>query len=490
MKSIRTNVRIEKMNQERLCSYVSNDFLDRSIIQEKLGEGTYGTVYRIRTHTGENYAVKYLPFDSDLRNVGVSQSGLLDSDLLVRLRNSPDIIKLIGICHSPGYLSLILEPMDSNLKMFIEKTPHHERIALLPHFLHTMFRTVALMETLNISHFDLKPQNILVRRVVHDGSHIHDSAHMHDVDFKITDFGLSRASIGNYHVPKTELFSLWYRPPEYLSERPRNTFRILSGDVWSIGLTALEFIIGMPIFVAQSNKGILRLIYGSSIIPTMTNRVFDNANSNGTISGNLDVRKLIQTRAPSIDIPDKMIEIISQTMILNPDHRPTGIQLLSLFKDTISPTFLSSLFPEPVSHRVDSRSIGIIVRMGYSIRVSLATIIISIEIFTRYLDHHVNTNMSLDIFALAAFRIGSTYNEDKPPLTETIRETYVQKYNQFLMTSNEIASAEKIILNHLQYRIYNMNLGPVIIRAYEQSIDFDHYNFDLLSNSLEHWFTC
>lgn len=465
------------MERQVVCSYVPDNFLEKSAVQEKLGEGTYGTVFRIRTFSGDTYAVKYLPFSSDIHNPGVSQSGLLDADALVRLRKLPDIIQMIGICNSPGYLSIILEAMDSNLKTFIEKTPQEERLRLLPHFLHTLIRTAALMEAFNISHFDLKPQNILVR------------AGSSGPEFKITDFGLSRVSVKGHYVPQSELFSMWYRPPEFLAERPRESFRIFAGDIWSIGVTAIEFVIGYPAFGGSSNKGVLRQIYEMTpLVNIMTNRVFDNANKNGTITGGVDVPRLIQFKGVTFQGPIDQVSlrVITQALMLNPDQRPTANELLAQFSDSISPLLLASLLPQPVHHRVDIRSIELIIQLGYTIRVSLATIIISIELLTRYLEKHEGEIS--DKYALAAFRIGSSFNEDRPPATEKIRETYLFKRSLQQVSLEEIVQAEKTILNRVQYEIYNMNLNPVITRAYQQNIDLDYYNLDLFSNPLELWF--
>ena len=451
-----------------LCAYVSDNFLEGSSRLEKLGEGVYGTVYKVKFSSGETYAVKYLPLQN-----GITQAGLLDADALVRLKGDPDVTKMVGICHASTYLAIIMEPMDSNLHKLITETLLDQRVALFTPFLLTMLRTAALMETLDIFHFDIKPQNILVRRTTEG------------IRFKVTDFGLSRNSYGPNQFPQIDLFSLWYRPPEFLGERTRTTFKVYTGDIWSIAVTALELLKGVSVICGSHTLGMLKQIKEMwDPHHSVQFRQFQQANCKGDILGRIDSKLLLSREIPipgALDsIPDYLFEILSDMLTINPDQRPTGVQLLKRLGRALSPVYLSTLVPVPVDHRIDIQGLNIIIETGYALRCSLATLIISIELFTRYLALCL-PKADYTTVALTSLRLGIVYNEDVPI---DINKMPYQKES-----AADILRTEQEILKCLKYEVYNLNLSPVINRAYKRGVDLRSYNLELFAESLDRWFS-
>ncbi|KFD61533.1 hypothetical protein M514_00933 [Trichuris suis] len=83
----------------------------------KVGEGTYGAVYKaVQRTTGEIVALK--KFRLDEQGEGVPNTCLREISTLKRL-NHPNIIKLLQVFHTSHRLFLVLELMDYDLKALI-----------------------------------------------------------------------------------------------------------------------------------------------------------------------------------------------------------------------------------------------------------------------------------------------------------------------------------------------------------------------------------
>lgn len=447
------------------------NFLDDAIEIRKLGEGTFGKVILVEKPDKKQYAVKYMPIYTDPDRIGVSKNALLDLDALVRLQKVSDVINVIRICYQNDLIALIMEAMDSDLKAFIAKTSVYERIQLTRKLLISLIRVAALMETLNITHYDIKPQNVLVK----------------GKDFKVTDFGLAEVSFGSNLVPTNELYTLWYRPPEFLAGRDRKTFRVFAGDIWAIGITMLEFIVGKPIFPGMSEYNMLQLIKDKN----MSTSDFYRANESGTITNGLLVKNIIASyiSAPiSEQIDPQIIDMLSRMLLFNPNDRPTGSQLLDELNERINPDFLVSLLPPEYPRRINNEAIEIILQVSQHLNLSKASILIAIEIFTRYLDM-VLDDINIYIQALASLRIAQEFAEPNPVETSNIAETYqsVCGFKCINISNLQIAKMEKDILEKINFQIYNLNLTPVIQRVYSNNIDLQKVNLDQFAEPLSSW---
>lgn len=460
-----------------------NNFFDNATHIRELGKGSYGSVHLIEKPNGMRYAVKYMYIKTEPEKIGVSKSTLLDIDSLIRLRNVPDVINVVRICYVNHVIGLIMEAMESDLHSFITKTSVYDRLRLTRKLLNTLIRVASLMETLNITHYDIKPQNILV------------NSNILGQEFKVTDFGLAEISFGSNIIPTGELYTLWYRPPEFLTDRIRTTFRVFAGDIWAIGITVLEFITGTPIFPGRDIDDVLRLMYVTSNNIDMDPATFNISNTVGTITGNLPIMDIIKQyiSGPIAEQLDpQIINMLSKMLSLNPNNRPTGIQLLDEFNERINPYFLVTLLPPEYPRRIHTEGIENIIQISRRLNLSKASTLIAIEIFTRYLDIlfiDLNTDIYIYIRALASLRIAEIFTETNPVETYEIVETYqlVCGLKCTSITNIQISEIEKDILERTNFQIYNLNLGPVIERAYSKNIDFQRISFDQFAEPLSRW---
>lgn len=209
----------------------------------KIGEGTYGCVYRGKKNvTNEKIVIKHLkPFYE--YNEGLTSTVLREIITLKSLRHT-NLLSLLDIEVKNNELYLIVEAMDHDLSQVIQKSKGTLRPDIVKSFIKQILQGVSYMHAKNIAHRDLKPANILVKS---DGT------------LKIADFGLSRKMtlIG---PPSQEdikrkcaitvlVATLWYRAPELLLNVNTYSTEI---DMWSVGCIMSELSTGRVLFYGDS----------------------------------------------------------------------------------------------------------------------------------------------------------------------------------------------------------------------------------------------
>lgn len=446
-------------------------------IGDEIGRGSFGVVHSAIGSDGEEFAIKIQNLRFSRHHIGVSTDTLVELDSLVRLMNVPEVIKLKSVCYGQHSLDIILEKMDCNLSTYIKSTNLEKRIPQTSGFLHSMTRGITIFEKLNINHFDIGPSNILVKEVPGD------------TIFKITDFGKSRKTFPGIDLNDT-FFTMWYRPPELLSSRERTEFSSFSGDVWALGMTVLQFIIGKPLVTGKSEQEVLNEILVNST-ERMTSQEFSHRNKNGTVSGSISVENIVRKNLSSEDyskLDNRIIEIVTEMLKLNPHERITGTQILSMFNDSITDDYLSQFVQPDYKRTVDNFGIDIILRLGSGKVLTL----IALEIYTRFLYKMRNSEQyqiqfSNDVYALASIQIANKLFYDKS--VADLVESYKLMFS-IRVGIEQIAAAEKNILELLEFSIYNINLDCVIRRVIsDDDISLQEASYEMFSLPVEKWFT-
>ncbi|KAJ7596589.1 Pkinase-domain-containing protein [Mycena floridula] len=212
---------------------------------EKLGEGTYATVYKGRSRTtNEIVALKEIHLDAE---EGTPSTAIREISLLKELKHV-NILRLHDVIHTETKLVLIFEYCEQDLKKYMDQ--HGERGALdantVRSFMYQLLKGTAFCHENQVLHRDLKPQNLLINR---------------KGELKLGDFGLARAFGVPVNTFSNEVVTLWYRAPDVLlGSRTYST----SIDVWSCGCIFAEMISGVPLFRGRDNQdqllNIMRII--------------------------------------------------------------------------------------------------------------------------------------------------------------------------------------------------------------------------------------
>ncbi|KAM4644127.1 cyclin-dependent kinase 2 isoform 2-T2 [Amazona ochrocephala] len=190
---------------------------------EKIGEGTYGVVYKARNKvTGEVVALKKIRLDTETE--GVPSTAIREISLLKEL-NHPNIVKLLDVIHTENKLYLVFEFLHQDLKKFMDSSSLSGiALPLIKSYLFQLLQGLAFCHAHRVLHRDLKPQNLLINT---DGA------------IKLADFGLARAFGVPVRTYTHEVVTLWYRAPEILLGCKYYSTAV---DIWSLGCIFAEMV--------------------------------------------------------------------------------------------------------------------------------------------------------------------------------------------------------------------------------------------------------
>ncbi|MES1919025.1 cyclin-dependent protein serine/threonine kinase activity [Bonamia ostreae] len=212
---------------------------------KKIGEGTYGAVFKTESPTGMNVALKKINLENE--HEGFPITALREIKMLKAIRH-PNIISLLDVIpvHTGGRrpdFHLIFEYLDHDLAGLMASG---EVVLQEQHVKHCLYELLRGLEYLHnrckLIHRDVKLSNILVGK---DGS------------IKIADFGLARQHYSDKRDYTGRVVTLWYRAPELLLGIKNYSTAI---DIWAAGCVFSEIVFGKPAFPGETEIQQLTLI--------------------------------------------------------------------------------------------------------------------------------------------------------------------------------------------------------------------------------------
>ncbi|CAK9300352.1 unnamed protein product [Gordionus sp. m RMFG-2023] len=281
---------------------------DAYIKIEKIGEGTYGVVYKAKNKlTGQYVALKKIRLEAE--DEGVPSTAIREISFLKELKH-PNIVTLESVLLDEKRLFLVFEFLSMDLKKYLDSIPKGEELdlKLIKSYLYQIFLGIVFCHKRRIIHRDLKPQNLLIDE--HGG-------------IKIADFGLARAIGIPIRTLTHEVVTLWYRAPEILLGSAKYSGAI---DIWSIGCIFAEMINMKPLFHGDSEIDQLFRIFRILSTPNET-----------TWKGvtNLPDFKLTFPNWKNFALPGIMknsdeegLDLLKKTLIYDPSNRISAKQAL------------------------------------------------------------------------------------------------------------------------------------------------------------------
>ncbi|KTG35528.1 hypothetical protein cypCar_00030424, partial [Cyprinus carpio] len=231
--------------------------LESYVKLDKVGEGTYATVFKGRSKLTDNLvALKEIRLEYE---EGAPCTAIREVSLLKNLKHA-NIVTLHDIIHTEKCLTLVFEYVEKDLKQYLDDCGSIMSVYNVKIFLFQLLRGLAYCHRQKVLHRDLKPQNLLIS----------DRG-----ELKLADFGLARAKSVPTKTFSNEVVTLWYRPPDVLLG---STDYSTSLDIWGVGCIFYEMITGRPLFPGSTVEDELHLIF--RILGTPTEESWPGINTN------------------------------------------------------------------------------------------------------------------------------------------------------------------------------------------------------------------
>jgi eukaryotic-like serine/threonine-protein kinase len=265
---------------------------------ERVGEGSFGVVYKARDEAGTLVALKVPHVDRRFEGkLHISQENEVEA--LLRLRH-PSVVRVLAYGHDPEVgLYLAMEYVEGEpLNKLLRRRGRLDALEAIP-LMQKLLECVAHCHSLDILHLDLKPENIVV-------------CDPHEPRLKILDFGLARLTTP--WRPQEEgaiAGTIAYLPPESLRGvvgRPT-----VGHDLYALGTIFYEMLAGkLPFDYSSLSEGVARKICS-------------------------DVDTLMQV-APLV--PSQVAELVERMLAHDPEKRPGSAAIV---RDRLRRLYFASL---------------------------------------------------------------------------------------------------------------------------------------------------
>ncbi|CAB3986929.1 cyclin-dependent kinase 2 [Paramuricea clavata] len=283
---------------------------------EKVGEGTYGVVYKARNkENNEMVALKKIRLDTE--SEGVPSTAIREISLLKEM-NHANIVRLLDVIHSDKKLFLVFEYLNQDLKKYMDTAPPSGiSFPLVKSYVYQVLCGIAYCHSHRVLHRDLKPQNLLIS---HDGA------------IKLADFGLARAFGVPVRTYTHEVVTLWYRAPEILLGCRYYSTPV---DIWSIGCIFSELVTRRALFPGDSEIDQLFRVFRTLGTPDEVNwpGVTELTNYKSTFPKwkTQDLSKVFPT------LPYDAIDLLKKMLTYEPSSRISAKMAMAhpLFNDVV-----------------------------------------------------------------------------------------------------------------------------------------------------------
>jgi len=276
---------------------------------EKIGEGTYGVVYKGRHKASDNLvALKKIRLENE--EEGVPSTAIREISILKELKH-PNIVGLDDVILSDKSLYLVFEFLQEDLKKHIDN--YEVGTFMEPwkvkSFTYQILQAITFCHCRRILHRDLKPQNLLISS---NGQVV-----------KVADFGLARAFGIPVRVYTHEVVTLWYRAPEVLLGSTKYSTPV---DVWSIGTILAEMANRRALFHGDSEIDQIFRIF--RILGTPNDKDWPGVSALRDYKTTFpkwaaeDMSKFVT------NLDKNGIDLLSKCLVYNPSHRISTKQAL------------------------------------------------------------------------------------------------------------------------------------------------------------------
>ncbi|KAJ3200766.1 negative regulator of the PHO system, partial [Entophlyctis luteolus] len=290
---------------------------ERYVRLEKLGEGTYATVYKGKNRlTSDIVALKEIHLDPE---EGAPSTAIREISLMKELRQQ-NILRLFDVIHNEKTLTLVFEYMDQDLKKYMDSQGSGGALspALCKTFLYQLLKGIAFCHENRVLHRDLKPQNLpaaLIAQLINS-----------KMELKIADFGLARAFGIPVNTFSNEVVTLWYRAPDVLLGSRNYSTTI---DIWSTGCIMAEMHSGKALFPGKTNEDQLQRIF--KLLGTPNDQTWPRVSEMPEYKANFPYfpPQPLHVKLPLVDAVPGGIDLLTRMITYQPQLRISAKEALT-----------------------------------------------------------------------------------------------------------------------------------------------------------------
>lgn len=221
-----------QVNANQMMTLSTGTPVDNYIVDQRLGEGSYGVVFRVKHKDLGVYRAMKKIFTYGPRDPEKEKEIMNEIEMLKNL-DHPNIVKVFEFYNTDDGYYIITEYCKGGelFDRIIKEAPYDETKAA--YLMYQLLSSVFYCHNLNIIHRDLKPENMLVESE-EKGSGL--------LNIKVIDFGTAKIFEHNKSEKKV-IGSAYYIAPEVLNHRYNEKC-----DIWSCGVIMYILLSARPPF--------------------------------------------------------------------------------------------------------------------------------------------------------------------------------------------------------------------------------------------------
>ncbi|GAA5988174.1 hypothetical protein JCM10908_002094 [Rhodotorula pacifica] len=352
--------------------YVGCSHISEYTLQEKLGEGTFGVVWKglrggsnpatkmsaqeeaqllqrgLRVKRGDVVALKQIIFHNEGDGLPITS---VREIRILKMLDHPNVVPVVDIAYEPadhanfklGKTFMVFPYMDHDLAGLLENRNVRLETAHIKQYSKQLLEGTAYLHRNLILHRDMKAANLLINN---------------QGQLMIADFGLARS------IHKAEenaaytscVVTRWYRPPELLLGEKRYHTPV---DMWGVACVMAEMYHRSPIFPGQSDFDQAVKIFTACGPPTAES--MPGWNNLPGVEGHEQATWPDRGRAIKADwtarVDPLFGDLIDRILVLDPKKRLTAVEALDheWFWTEPYPTDPSKMPQYKASHEMDGR---------------------------------------------------------------------------------------------------------------------------------------
>ena len=372
----------------------------------KIGDGTYGDVYK----TNSNTPVAIKRYRGTMKNELTHQT--LREIHMLKLVNHENLIKLLNVVADGYRIEAHMECGLMDLSEYAASISKSVRVANIDDVARQILHGCEYLHANHIIHRDIKPKNVIVMTI------------SPTITIKLCDFGLSKKMIPFKCDRDTRrVYSQWYRAPELFGDTLKYGFAI---DMWAIGCSLYEYVTLNMLFDGKTEADVLASILRKVpvTVDVLNTLGIDISTTSGISISKCNTSKYY--KIPSfyeltcfdklvIDKLDRLKKLVEKMLVIDPSGR-VGMT------DALNDCFFADLpvkvnrtgvvnTPTPIirSKTPDRRyCVKLIIERANKLSVNKQTVMIATDIADRFLAIPNTANGArIESIAICCLAIGS-----------------------------------------------------------------------------------